>query len=386
MVSINLPRADGSMERYATGPASPFPLKSTAVLPRTVYAAAHVVADPLRMTDPWQAPAVDWDATLKFRHHLWGLGLKIAEAMDTSQRGMGLDWPGAKELIRRSLAEAKTVPGADLACGAGTDHLDPAKTRSLDDVIAAYEEQLGHVEACGGRAILMASRALCRVAKTRDDYLHVYDRIISQAADKVVLHWLGDMFDPQLAGYWASRDVDTAMETVLELIRSHAGRIEGIKISLLEQRYEEKLRAALPDGVKMYTGDDFNYADLIEGDGKHVSHALLGIFDPVAPAACRSAPAPRGRRQRRLSRDPRPDGRAVAKNLRGADAVLQGRRRLPRLAERFPGSFPHDRRHGIGPRHRPLRRDLPARRQSAAARRSGPRRRPDAPACRRQWR
>ena len=285
MVSINLPRADGSMERYATGPASPFPLKSTAVLPRTVYAAAHVVADPLRMADPWQTSAVDWDATLQFRHHLWGLGLKIAEAMDTSQRGMGLDWTGAKELISRSLAEAKTVDGADLACGAGTDQLDPAKVRSLDDVIAAYEEQFSHIEAHGGRAVMMASRALCRVAKTRDDYLHVYDRIISQAADKVVLHWLGDMFDPELAGYWASRDVDTAMDTVLELIRSHAGRIEGIKISLLEQRHEERLRAALPEGVKMYTGDDFNYADLIEGDGKHVSHALLGIFDPVAPAA-----------------------------------------------------------------------------------------------------
>ena len=285
MAVLNLPCADGTVERYETGPASPYPLTSTAILPRTVYAAAHVVADPLRSTDPWQAPVVDWDATLKFRHHLWGLGLKIAEAMDTSQRGMGLDWSGAKELIRRSLAEAKTVPGADLACGAGTDHLDVANVRSLDDVIAAYEEQLGHVEACGGRAILMASRALSRVAKSRDDYLHVYDRIIAQAADKVVLHWLGDMFDPELAGYWASRDVDTAMETVLELIRSQAGRIEGIKISLLEQRHEEKLRAALPAGVKMYTGDDFNYADLIEGDGRHVSHALLGIFDPIAPAA-----------------------------------------------------------------------------------------------------
>jgi hypothetical protein len=285
MASITLPRADGSTERYQTGPASPFAPTSTAALPRTVYAAAHVVADPFGMSDPWRKAAVDWDATLKFRHHLWGLGLKIAEAMDTSQRGMGLDWPGARELIARSLAEAKTVPGADLACGAGTDHLDPRAARSLDDVIAAYEEQFSHVEAHGGRAIMMASRALCRVAKSRDDYLHVYGRIIGQAADKVVLHWLGDMFDPELAGYWASGDVDTAMATVLDLIRGHSGKIEGIKISLLEQRHEEKLRSLLPDGVKMYTGDDFNYADLIEGDGRHVSHALLGIFDPIAPAA-----------------------------------------------------------------------------------------------------
>jgi hypothetical protein len=244
-----------------------------------------VVADPVALTDPWRSSGVDWDATLKFRHHLWGLGLKIAEAMDTSQRGMGLDWAGAKELIRRSLTEARTVPGADLACGAGTDHLDPSSARSLDDVVAAYEEQLAHIEAYGGRAILMASRALCRLAKSKDDYLAVYDRIISQAADKVILHWLGDMFDPQLSGYWASTDVDTAMATCLELINAHPGRIEGIKISLLERSYEEKMRALLPDGVKMYTGDDFNYADLIEGDGKHHSHALLGIFDPIAPAA-----------------------------------------------------------------------------------------------------
>lgn len=285
MARLRLPTAQGTVETYATGPASPFPLTSSAPLPRTVYAAAHVVADPLGMTSPLLAPAVDWDATLRFRHHLWGLGMKIAEAMDTSQRGMGLDWQGAKELIARSLAEAKTVPGADLACGAGTDQLGPEMARSLDDVVAAYEEQFSHVEKHGGRAIMMASRALCAFAKSRDDYLEVYGRIIGQAKDKVILHWLGEMFDPELAGYWASRDVDAAMDTVLDLIRAHAGKIEGIKISLLEQRHEEKLRAALPAGVKMYTGDDFNYADLIEGDGRHASHALLGIFDPIAPAA-----------------------------------------------------------------------------------------------------
>ena len=285
MAKLRLPLSDGSVESYTTGPASPYPAVNAAALPRTVYAAAHVVADPLGRTDPMLAPVVDWDATLKFRHHLWGLGMKIAEAMDTSQRGMGLDWPGAKELIGRSLAEAKTVDGADLACGAGTDQLDPASARSLDDVIAAYEEQFAHVEEHGGRAIMMASRALAAVARSRDDYLKVYDRVIGQAADKVILHWLGDMFDPQLSGYWASRDVDTAMATVLDLIRAQPDKIDGIKISLLERRHEEKLRAALPSGVKMYTGDDFNYADLIEGDGNHVSHALLGIFDPIAPAA-----------------------------------------------------------------------------------------------------
>lgn len=238
-----------------------------------------------RSADPWQAPRVDWDATLAFRHRLWGLGLKVAEAMDTSQRGMGLDWTGAKALIRRSLAESRTVPGADLACGAGTDQLDPAVAHDLDAVAAAYEEQLEHIEACGGRAILMASRALCRLARTRDDYLAVYGRLIAGAKDKVILHWLGDMFDPQLAGYWGSDDVPTAMQTVLDLIAAHRDKVEGIKISLLDQAHEETMRARLPAGVTMYTGDDFNFAVTIAGDGTHHSHGLLGIFDPIAPAA-----------------------------------------------------------------------------------------------------
>jgi hypothetical protein len=285
MPSLLLPRPDRTIERYETGPASPFPQRHTGGFVRTVYAAAHVVADPAAMSDPWQAPAVDWEATLAFRRHLWGLGFKIAEAMDTSQRGMGLDWEGAKELIRRSLAEARTIPGADLACGAGTDQLDSGDVRSLDDVVAAYEEQLSHVEACGGRAILMASRALCRVARSKDDYLTVYSRLITNARDKVILHWLGAMFDPELAGYWGSNDVDACMATCLELIEAHTDKIDGIKISLLEQAHEERMRVQLPAGVKMYTGDDFNYADLIEGDGRHFSHGLLGIFDPIAPAA-----------------------------------------------------------------------------------------------------
>ena len=285
MPTIQLPVADGSLKVHQIGPASPFALTGPPVEVRTVYAAAHTVMDARGSRDPWDAPMVDWDATLAFRHRLWALGLKIAEAMDTSQRGLGLDWLGAKDLIRRSLAESRTVPGADLACGAGTDQLDPAEARSLDDVVAAYEEQLEHIEACGGRAILMASRALCRVATSPDDYREVYGRLISGAQDKVILHWLGDMFDPKLGGYWGSADVPTAMRTVLDLIGAHADKIEGIKISLLEAAHEERLRAELPPGVKMYTGDDFNFADMIEGDGTRFSHGLLGIFDPIAPAA-----------------------------------------------------------------------------------------------------
>ena len=285
LARLLLPRRDGSLEPFETGPASVFPLTGPPITVRTVYAAAHVVLDPIGSDNPWLAPRVDWDTTMAFRRKLWGLGFKIAEAMDTAQRGMGLDWAGAKELIRRSNEEARTIPGADLACGAGTDQLDPAAARSLDDVIAAYEEQLGHIERCGGRAILMASRALCRLARSRDDYLRVYSRLIDGARDKVILHWLGDMFDPQLAGYWGSSDVLTAMQTALDLIVAHKDKVEGIKISLLDQAHEEVMRARLPAGVKMYTGDDFNFADTIAGDGQCHSHGLLGIFDPIAPVA-----------------------------------------------------------------------------------------------------
>jgi hypothetical protein len=285
MPTLTLPAGDGTLSQFALSAASPFPDTHAGGFPRKVYAAAHVVADPLALHDPWRRPAVDWEATLAFRRHLWALGFAIAEAMDTSQRGMGLDWAGAQELISRSLAEARGVPGADLACGAGTDQLDPADARSLDDVIRAYEEQMDFVERHGGRIILMASRALCRLAKGRDDYLALYGRLIAQAKEPVILHWLGAMFDPQLAGYWGSADVDQAMATCLSLIDRHAAKVDGIKISLLEQAHEERMRAMLPHGVKMYTGDDFNYAALIAGDGQHASHGLLGIFDPIAPAA-----------------------------------------------------------------------------------------------------
>ena len=288
MLGLNLPKPDGSVERYTLigkpteRPASP------PVFNRIAYAAAHVVSDPRRETDPWGRPAIDWQRSLAFRHHLWSLGFCIAEAMDTAQRGMGLDWPGAQELIRRSLAEAKTVDGADLACGAGTDHLAPGDARSLDDVIAAYEEQVGFVERHGGRAIMMASRALARVAKSGEDYARVYGRILSGTKDKVVLHWLGDMFDPQLAGYWGGASFEEALETVLGIIGDNRDKVEGIKISLLDNAREIELRRRLPEGVLCFTGDDFNYAELIEGDGAHYSHALLGIFDAVAPQASKA--------------------------------------------------------------------------------------------------
>ena len=287
-LTLKLPNADGTTSDYRlTGE----PIGTPATMPvfnRIAYAAAHVVSDPLRDVQPWGAPAIDWDATMAFRHHLWSLGFKIAEAMDTAQRGMGLDWAGARELIRRSLAESRSVAGADLACGAGTDQLAPNDTKHLQDVIDAYETQIGFVEAEGGRAVMMASRALARVARSGDDYRTVYGELLSQTREKAVLHWLGDMFDPQLAGYWGSHSFGTALETVLAIINDNRDKVEGIKISLLDNRKEVELRKRLPEGVLCFTGDDFNYAELIEGDGTRYSHALLGIFDAVAPSASKA--------------------------------------------------------------------------------------------------
>ncbi|AZO11640.1 MULTISPECIES: dihydrodipicolinate synthase family protein [unclassified Mesorhizobium] len=281
---ITLPSENGSRASYRLvgQPAEP---RIGAQFSRIAYAAAHVVADPFAMTDPWSRPVIDWDKTMAFRHHLWRLGFRIAEAMDTSQRGMGFDWTSAKELIRRSIAEARTAKGADLASGAGTDHLAPAAAKTLADVIHAYEEQFAFIEGEGGKAIMMASRALAAAARGPGDYAHVYDRLLSQASGKVILHWLGDMFDPALKGYWGSQDFEPALDTVVAIIDRHAHKIEGIKISLLDADKELALRDRLPEGVIMFTGDDFNYPELIAGDGKRHSHALLGIFDAIAPVA-----------------------------------------------------------------------------------------------------
>jgi hypothetical protein len=279
-----LPRADGTCVFYTPGHPSPFPSSATPPRSRVAYAAAHVVCDPLSESSSTSPAQVDWDATLAYRHHLWSLGFSVAEAMDTAQRGMGLDWAVSKELIRRSVAEALAI-GAGIACGAGTDQLAPSPHLTLADVQAAYEEQCSFIEGEGARVILMASRALAACAKTPDDYLQVYDSLLTQLTQPVILHWLGDMFDPALAGYWGSRDLDVAMEVCLSLIKRHAAHIDGIKMSLLDAKREIAMRRRLPQGVRMYTGDDFNYPELIRGDEYGYSHALLGIFDAIAPAA-----------------------------------------------------------------------------------------------------
>ena len=290
-LTLNLPTASGRLENYKLRGSVPLKPKSRMPFNRIAYSAAHVVSDPLASVDPWLQCAVDWDTTIDYRRHLWSLGLGVAEAMDTAQRGMGLDWPTSLELIRRTLDAAQDMPGSQVASGCGTDQLVLEDVTTVDEVIAAYEEQLEAIEKLGGKLIIMASRALARVAKSPADYERVYDRILSQVKQPVVLHWLGDMFDPALLGYWGSADVEQAMITALGIIQAHSKKVDGIKISLLDKDKEIAMRRRLPPGVRMYTGDDFNYAELIAGDGfghdivNGQSDALLGIFDAIAPAA-----------------------------------------------------------------------------------------------------
>lgn len=290
-LTLNLPTASGRLENYKLRGSVPLKPKSRKTFNRVAYSAAHVVSDPLAAVDPWLQCTVDWDTTINYRRHLWSLGLGVAEAMDTAQRGMGLDWPTSLELIRRTLDAARDVPGSQVASGCGTDQLVLEDVTTVDQVIAAYEEQLEAIEKLGGKLIIMASRALARVAKSPADYERVYDRILSQVKQPVVLHWLGDMFDPALLGYWGSADVEQSMNTALGIIQAHSQKVDGIKISLLDKDKEIAMRRRLPPGVRMYTGDDFNYAELIAGDGfgndivNGQSDALLGIFDAIAPAA-----------------------------------------------------------------------------------------------------
>jgi hypothetical protein len=281
---VMLPQEDRSLAPYELGTASPYeppqgPLKS-----RVAYAAVHVVADPFAGHPMGAATALDWEATLAYRGYLWSMGLSVAEAMDTAQRGMGLDWSACRELIRRTAVDAKAARGG-LACGATTDQLPPRPAR-LEEIERAYDEQCAFIEEAGATVVLMASRHLAGCARAPEDYMRVYDHVLSQVSRPVILHWLGEVFDPQLAGYWGSRDLDAATHTVVRIIREHAAKVDGIKVSLLDDRREIELRGQLQEhDVRLYTGDDFNYPDLIRGDARGYSHALLGIFDAIAPAA-----------------------------------------------------------------------------------------------------
>ncbi|MEJ3658477.1 dihydrodipicolinate synthase family protein [Actinomycetes bacterium KLBMP 9759] len=284
MRSIRLPAGRGLEVFTPRGPSRPLPGRRDAPRSRRAYAAVHVVADPLATRDPALAPALDWDATLAFRHHVWDLGLGVAEAMDTAQRGGGLPAAMVGELIERSCRDA-AARGAVVACGVGTDELSAVGPVTITDIEHSYLRQCELVEGAGGQVVLMASRALCRVARSADDYLAVYSTVLGAASGRVILHWLGEAFDPQLAGYWGSRDLDEATETVLQVVAQHAGKVDGIKMSLLDADRERALRARLPAGVRVFTGDDFNYPQLIKGDGGSSSDALLGIFDAIAPVA-----------------------------------------------------------------------------------------------------
>jgi len=274
--TVRLPRAEGTAYDYT--PAGKFLYATGGSTPRSriAYAATHVVAD--------ERGAIDWESTLAFRRHIWGYGLGVAEAMDTAQRGMGLDWKASKELIRLSLAEARAAKGR-IVCGAQTDQLAPGSAHDLSEIEVAYEEQCELIESLGGQVVMMASRELARIAQGPDDYVRVYDRVLSQLRRPAIVHWLGEMFDPALAAYWGHPDLDRAEEACLAIIADHRDKVEGVKISLLDQKREIAMRKRLPEGVRMFTGDDFDYPTTIAGDGERYSDALLGAFDPIAPAA-----------------------------------------------------------------------------------------------------
>lgn len=301
MNSVFLPGNNGSLSEYVLSEPGSWTRPLAPLQSRKVYAAAHVIPDIYGDNTPGAPAQIDWDATLGFRHEVWSYGLGVADAMDTAQRGMGLDWAATQQLIRRSAAEASAALAAGnpalegrtvrdlIACGAGTDQLDPAEVApgnaGLRTVVEAYREQIEVVEGAGAKVILMASRALVQAASNAEDYLWVYTQLLNEVQQPVILHWLGTMFDPALVGYWGSENIDAATETFLELIKTNADKVDGVKVSLLDAEHETQLRTQLPSGVRLYTGDDFNYPELIDGDGSHYSDALLGIFAAIYPAA-----------------------------------------------------------------------------------------------------
>jgi hypothetical protein len=249
---------------------------------RTAYAAAHVIPLAWAENVPGAPAAIDWDATLAFRRHVWSWGLGVADAMDTAQRNMGLDWAATTELIRRSAREAADV-GGDLVVGVNTDHVADERI-SLEQVVAAYLTQLEVAEEAGAGVVLMASRHLARAADGPADYERVYREVLARASTPVVLHWLGEAFDPHLAGYFGP-DLTTASDTVVRIIEGDLDRVRGIKMSLLDADAEVAVRRRLPAGPTLFTGDDFHYVSLIEGDELGHSDALLGAFAAVAPSA-----------------------------------------------------------------------------------------------------
>ncbi len=348
--SVRLPSENGSTDTYELGEPGPWVRPTAPITSRIAYAAAHVVPQPLADNTPGAPAVIDWDKTLAYRHELWSYGLGVADAMDTAQRGMGLDWAATQELIKRSGSEAAAVGGL-LSCGAGTDQLElddlsPGQS-GLDQVLDAYREQVEVVTGAGATVIVMASRALARVARSADDYRYVYSSLLSEVGEPVILHWLGPMFDPALAGYWGSADVSGATATFTDLVTEHAAKVDGVKVSLLDAGHETALRAELanlPRPVRLYTGDDFNYPELIDGDGTHYSDALLGVFAAIYPAASVALQAyddGRSAEARAILDSTRELGRHL---FAAPTLLLQDRDRVPVLAERTAAGVQHDRR------------------------------------------
>jgi hypothetical protein len=282
--TLELPTAGGALIRHTMHQPVDVPRHPRPFTSRSVFAAPHVVADIRSEYTPGVQPPVDWEATMAFRRHLWSFGLGVAEGMDTSERGPGgLDWAQAKELISRGLAEARGAGGA-IVCGAGTDQLAPGP-HTVGEIVDAYLEQLDHIESNGGSAVIRASHALVASAEDADDYVETYTRVLGHAQRPVIVHWLGTVFDPTLHGYWGSADIPTAMNTVVQFAHDNASKLRGIKFSLLDADLEKEFRARVPEGVEVFTGDDYGYTELLLGDGKHHSHGLLGVLDPIAPIA-----------------------------------------------------------------------------------------------------
>jgi hypothetical protein len=282
-VNVTLPVGRGQLVRHTMNDPVSHPVDAPPPRSRMAYAAVHVVADPLHASASSGPGCVDWETTIRQRERTWQLGLGVAEAMDTAQRGMGIEWPDVQRLVRETLT-AGGRQGGKTVVGITTDNLAPGR-QSLDAITDAYLEQLAFVEDLGGSVVMMASRQLTASAETPDDYLKVYDAVLSSAQRPVVLHWLGAAFDPRLEGYWGAGDLDSAMSLVIDLLATHAEGIDGIKVSLLEPDREITLRMQAPASIKVFTGDDFHYVDLIEGrDGQH-SHALLGAFAAIGPVA-----------------------------------------------------------------------------------------------------
>jgi len=307
-MDLHLLDEDGSLRTVELGAAAAFAPPSGPLRSRTVYAAVHVIPRPASDTAPGAPADLDWEATLAFRRSMWLRGLGVADAMDTAQRGMGLDPAATRELITRTAGAAREAfadpaiaplfpAGAEVrdlvVAGVSTDQRPEAEL-SLDEIVEAYREQLAATEATGAGVVLMASRHLARAARSAADYESVYRRVLDAATAPVVLHWLGTAFDPQLEGYFGSLDTAEASATLLRIIGEDPSRVRGVKMSLLDDAAEVAVREQLPEGVRMLTGDDFHFSHLIVGeDGADggaqqegtFSHALLGAFAATAPAA-----------------------------------------------------------------------------------------------------